>query len=97
MFMHSHIQELIPMETVNLMQAVSYKLPQILTFIEAKLSNHLVWIIFPQYLKTVTLPLQEVHLLQAAILNRKSKTLMFEGRRLHYLFMSFEQKDLGLI
>jgi len=41
MFMHSHIQELIPMETVNLMQAVSYKLPQILTFIEAKLSDHL--------------------------------------------------------
>jgi len=46
MFMHSHIQELIPIESVNLMQEVSYKLPQILLFIEAKLSNHLLWVYF---------------------------------------------------
>jgi len=42
MFMHSHIQELVPMDIVNLIQAVSYKLPQILMFMEEKLSNHLV-------------------------------------------------------
>lgn len=46
MFMHSHIQELVPMDIVNLIQAVSYKLPQILMFMEEKLSNHLVWIYF---------------------------------------------------
>ena len=46
MFMHSHIQELVPMEIVNLMHAVNYKLPQILMFMEAKLSNHLVRIYF---------------------------------------------------
>jgi hypothetical protein len=31
----------------------------------------------PQYLKTVTLPLQEVTVLQGAILNSQGKTFMF--------------------